>query len=94
MLEATLNAAGHPAHRLDELLPWHWAAAERGGCDVGREATAGRHGLHQQPSLRDPCRDVGWGLPDPDLGGGPLHARKARLIDVLEDTGAKTLRYL
>jgi hypothetical protein len=40
------------------------------------------------------ARDVGWGLPDPDFGGGPLDARKARLIDVLEDTGVKTLRYL
>jgi hypothetical protein len=38
--------------------------------------------------------DVGWGLPDTDFGGGPLDACKARLIDVLEDTGAKTLRYL
>jgi hypothetical protein len=40
------------------------------------------------------ARDVGWGLPDPDFGDGPLDARKARLTDVLEDTGAKTIRYL
>lgn len=40
------------------------------------------------------ARDVGWGIPDPDWGGGPLDARKARLLDVIEDTGAKTLRYL
>jgi hypothetical protein len=40
------------------------------------------------------ARDVGWGMPDPDWGGGPLDARKARLVDVLEDTGAKTLKYL
>lgn len=38
--------------------------------------------------------DVGWGEPDPDWGDGPLDARKARLVDVLEDVGAKTLRYL
>jgi hypothetical protein len=38
--------------------------------------------------------DVGWGDPDPDGGDGPLDARKARLIDVLEDVGTKTLRYL
>jgi hypothetical protein len=38
--------------------------------------------------------DVGWGLVDPDWGDGPLDARKARLIDVLEDVGTKTLRYL
>jgi hypothetical protein len=38
--------------------------------------------------------DVGWGEPDPDGGDGPLDARKARLLDVLEDVGTKTLRYL
>jgi Plasmid pRiA4b ORF-3-like protein len=38
--------------------------------------------------------DVGWGEPDPDYGDGPLEARKARLADVLEDIGAKTIRYL
>ena len=37
------------------------------------------------------ARDVGWSVPDPDFGDGPLDARKARLLDVLEDTGAKTL---
>jgi hypothetical protein len=35
---------------------------------------------------------VGWGMIDPDGGDGPLDARKARLIDALEDT--KKLRYL
>ena len=40
------------------------------------------------------ARDVGWGLPDPDFGEGPLDAKKARLIDVLEDTGTKTVKYL
>lgn len=38
--------------------------------------------------------DVGWGMVDPDWGDGPLDASKARLIDVLEDTGTKTLKYL
>ena len=38
--------------------------------------------------------DVGWGIPDPDWGGGLLDARKARLVDVLEDVGVKTLKYL
>lgn len=38
--------------------------------------------------------DVGWGIPDPGWGDGPLDARKARLIDVIEDIGTKTLRYL
>ncbi len=33
-------------------------------------------------------------MPDPDWGDGPLDARKARLLDVIEDTGAKTLKYL
>jgi hypothetical protein len=36
--------------------------------------------------------DVGWGMTDPDWCDGPLDARKARLVDALED--AKTLRYL
>lgn len=40
------------------------------------------------------ANDVGWGVPDPGSGGGPLDARKARLVDVLEDLGTKTLRYL
>ena len=40
------------------------------------------------------ARDVGWGIPDRDWGDGPLDARKARLDDVLEDVGTKTLRYL
>jgi hypothetical protein len=38
--------------------------------------------------------DVGWGIPDPDWGDGPLDARKTRLVDVLEDIGVKTMRYL
>jgi Plasmid pRiA4b ORF-3-like protein len=38
--------------------------------------------------------DVGWGIPDPGWGDGPLDARKARLSDVLQDVGTKTLRYL
>ena len=40
------------------------------------------------------ARDVGWGVPDPDWGDGPLDVRKARLADVLEDVGVKTLKYL
>jgi hypothetical protein len=40
------------------------------------------------------ARDIGWGDPDPDGGDGPLDARKARLVDVIEDVGVKTLRYL
>jgi Plasmid pRiA4b ORF-3-like protein len=42
------------------------------------------------------ARDVGWGRPDPewDRGSGPLDARKATLLKVIEDTGAKTLTYL
>lgn len=39
------------------------------------------------------AKDTGWGMPDPDWGDGPLDARKARLIDVLEDVGTKTLKY-
>jgi hypothetical protein len=40
-------------------------------------------------------RGVGFGPPDPDDGfPGPLNAAKATLRLVLEDTGAKTLKYL
>ncbi len=37
---------------------------------------------------------IGWGLPDPDWPDGPLDARKATLLGVLEDTGTKSLKYL
>jgi hypothetical protein len=40
------------------------------------------------------ARDTGWGMVDPDWGDGPLDASKSRLVDVLEDVGAKTLKYL
>jgi len=33
-------------------------------------------------------------MPDPDFGDGPLDASKVRLIDVLEDVGARSLKYL
>ena len=39
-------------------------------------------------------RDTGWGIPDPEFGDGPRDARKATLQDVLDDTGAKSLKYL
>jgi hypothetical protein len=38
--------------------------------------------------------DVGWGIPDPDFGDGPLDARKTRLIDALEDVGKRSFTYL
>jgi hypothetical protein len=37
---------------------------------------------------------VGWGMVGPDWGDGPMDATKSRLIDVLEDMGVKTLKYL
>jgi hypothetical protein len=37
---------------------------------------------------------TGWGIPDRNWGDGPNDAAKARLIDVLDDTGAKRLTYL
>src|SRR5579863_689713 len=40
------------------------------------------------------ARDVGWGIPDPDFGDGPLDAAKARLVDVLEGVGGRSLKYL
>lgn len=38
--------------------------------------------------------DVGWGIPDPGWPDGPPDARKARLADVIEDVGTRTLRYI
>lgn len=38
--------------------------------------------------------ETGWGIPDRDWGDGPNDAAKAKLIDVLEDTGARKLTYL
>ncbi len=40
------------------------------------------------------ARDTGWGVPDQDFGDGPLDARKARLGDVVEDVGVRSLKYL
>jgi hypothetical protein len=42
------------------------------------------------------ARDIGWSTPDPDQdwAGDFLDARKAKLSNVLEDTGTKTLKYL
>ena len=40
------------------------------------------------------ARDVGWGRPDPDFGDGPLDASQGRLIDVLEDVGVRSLKYI
>jgi len=37
---------------------------------------------------------VTWGLPDPDFGSDDLPASKSTLLDVLEDTGVRTLRYI
>ena len=35
-----------------------------------------------------------WGIPDPDgdFGPQPMDARKARLCDIVRETGAKTIR--
>jgi Plasmid pRiA4b ORF-3-like protein len=37
---------------------------------------------------------VGWSTPDPDWAGDFSDARKARLDDILQDIGTKTLKYL
>ena len=40
------------------------------------------------------ARGCGWGIPDPDWPDGPSNAAKATLFAVVQDTGAKTLKYL
>jgi hypothetical protein len=39
---------------------------------------------------------ITWGVPDPDFGfgGAPAVASKARLYDIVKETGAKTIHYL
>lgn len=38
---------------------------------------------------------VGWGVADPDgFHDGPLPASKTSLLDVIEDTGTKTIHYI
>jgi hypothetical protein len=39
-------------------------------------------------------RDVRFGVPDPDWDGDALDARKATLLDVIEDTGVKSFTYM
>jgi hypothetical protein len=40
--------------------------------------------------------DVHWGIPDPDndYGHQPMNASEARLCDIVQETGAKTIHYL
>lgn len=40
------------------------------------------------------ARETGWGVPDPNFGDGPLDASKARLLDVIEDAGVRSFKYL
>ncbi len=42
------------------------------------------------------AQDIGWGIPDPDgsFGNDPRDAGKVTLVEVLEDTGVKSLEYL
>jgi hypothetical protein len=37
---------------------------------------------------------VGWGVPDPDFDDGLLPAARTTLLDVVDDTGARTIHYL
>jgi hypothetical protein len=39
-------------------------------------------------------KNIGFGMPDPTWGDGPLDARKATLLSAIEDTGAKSFKYL
>jgi hypothetical protein len=38
--------------------------------------------------------DIGFGIPDREWGDGPLDARKSSLLAAIEDTGAKSFKYL
>lgn len=39
-------------------------------------------------------KKIGFGMPDPGWGDGPLDAAKATLQSAIEDTGAKSFKYL
>jgi hypothetical protein len=39
-------------------------------------------------------KNIGFGMPGPAWGDGPLDARKATLPSAIEDTGAKSFKYL
>ncbi|SIR39907.1 pRiA4b ORF-3-like protein [Rhizobium sp. RU35A] len=39
-------------------------------------------------------KNIGFGMPNPTWGDGPLDVRKATLLSAVEDTGAKSFRYL
>jgi len=39
-------------------------------------------------------KNIGFGMPDPGWGDGPLDAAKATLLSAIEDTGAKSFKYL
>jgi hypothetical protein len=39
-------------------------------------------------------RDIGFGIPDQEWGDDPLDARKTSLLAAIEDTGAKSFKYL
>jgi hypothetical protein len=39
-------------------------------------------------------RNMGFGLPDEDWGEGPIDARKVSLLSAVQDTGAKSFKYL
>ena len=45
---------------------------------------------------RGPTLTVHWGIADPDndYGHQPMNASKARLCDIVQETGAKTIHYL
>ena len=39
-------------------------------------------------------RDARFGIPDPDWPEGPADARKVTLLEILEDVGTKSFKYL
>jgi|GEM_PF-2342688 len=62
----------------------------------------GRPQMHQRPAMgwsnsnlyEFRMRDVGFGLPDLDWGEGPIDARKVSLLLAVQDTRAKSFKYL
>ena len=55
------------------------------------QAAMGWHNCHLYEFM---AANIGWGVPDPDFGSDILPADKTTLLDVIEDTGIRSLNYI
>ncbi|PHZ86746.1 plasmid pRiA4b ORF-3 family protein [Paremcibacter congregatus] len=55
------------------------------------QAAMGWHNCHLYEFM---AANINWGVPDPDFGSDILPADKTTLLDVIEDTGIRSLNYI